>query len=239
MPLGVAMSAVFWCPGVMVASGKGDTTGATLIIVAGLGMMALPVLLFLVWPYPMLGPEGREEARAEERARREREVMAVEIVDPAGEPPRAFASCTGRAEGAETLVAPISGSPCLAWRLVGTGPAGAIDDSDFVPFELVSDDGRVRVSADAAAVDLAALGREHTKLPGPALLELSRRWTFPGHGRVRVREAVLRSGDRVEVRGARVEMLRSEGYRGQTAQIALSDAGDVALVIRKRAVGIA
>ena len=228
--VGIAMSSCIWSPAVLVLSRSGLWADVLPGLLGGAAMVAVPLLMFLNAPYWMLGPEAMA-ARAEAKARRERTVPPVAVSDPVADPELDSVAVVGIAKGVETLVAPISGRPCLGWRVVGHGPAGPIDEADVIPFEVAVSEGTVGVVADAASLRLNVGGASQSTLHAAAIAELERRWTFPRHGRVRVRESILRSGDRVEVEGAPREELRREGYRGQTARPAIGEVPGVPLVI--------
>ncbi|MDQ3035212.1 MAG: hypothetical protein M3Y87_22590, partial [Myxococcota bacterium] len=111
----------------------------------------------------------------------------------------------GTARGEERLRAPLSRTPCLAWRLYGEGPTGALDEAGATSFALDGDpEGPCEIDADAIVVALA-LGEPPRVLdaPGPPLLELlARFFAYPTEGALRLGEVVLRAGDRAEIEGA-------------------------------------
>jgi hypothetical protein len=122
----------------------------------------------------------------------------------------------GRVRVSQPVPAPLSRVACAAFRLVGDSARGAIDDAGATAFDVVADDGTVtRIDAPPAAVVLEQLGRRVTIRPHAKLAEFLRaRGLDDGSGaKVEIAEALLRSGDEVEVSGTCVDEPRATGYR--------------------------
>ena len=113
--------------------------------------------------------------------------------------------------------APLSGRACAAFRVVGAGPTGPIDDAGVGAFEvLTSDRGVVSVDTSAATVALPVFGPPTPiAAPPPAELRefLAVRGAMPERGVVRLAEAVLSDGDRARVTGTAEQLAARLEYR--------------------------
>ena len=143
----------------------------------------------------------------------------------------------GRVRARGTITAPISGRPCVAWRLVGEGPRGPIDDARGVPFVLVAEDGGPEVEVDAtiASIDLPVPDAEPLVLQDPdaeLAAWLRARGADPAAGTVVVREAILEEGAAIEVIGTSRRVTRADGYRGSSTQDVLADVPGSPLIVR-------
>lgn len=122
-------------------------------------------------------------------------------------PPRVDERVRGRVRCAAPTRSP-GGVVCVAWRVVGQGPSGPIDDAGGVGFELDGADGAVLVEiAEGATIDVAVTGAAGS----PQLPAIS-----VGAGATSVCEGVIRVGDEVEVGGPCDVDTESAGYRGVT-----------------------
>jgi len=111
--------------------------------------------------------------------------------------------------------APLSGRPCAAWRVMGKGPSGPIDDAGLGGFD-VHLDGRAvaRVEAAWGFVDLGPMEAPTTRIPDDALADFLRpRGRLPQGAACALSEAVLVEGDEVEVRGVADVELITDGMR--------------------------
>lgn len=111
------------------------------------------------------------------------------------------------------LVAPLSGQPCVAFRISGATEWGLLDDSDLASFTMETDaHDETDVGPGPALVD-APLGEETTP-EGDAADRLSAFLAPRGlAGEATVREGVVRVGDRIEVYGALSDRAAGDGYR--------------------------
>jgi hypothetical protein len=139
---------------------------------------------------------------------------------------------TGRVEADDSLTAPLSGEPCVAFRVTGEHPKGPINDGRCLAFTVVTDDGgRVPVEVEQAWLELPA-----TKSGRAARLEGELQEFLRCRGFTAVEheldEGLLRQGDRVAVTGLVEMRLRPEGYRGTTRDEALIGRAGAPLVIQ-------
>ncbi|MFW5921588.1 MAG: hypothetical protein ACOCUS_07085, partial [Polyangiales bacterium] len=111
---------------------------------------------------------------------------------------------------------PLSHEPCAAFRVVGEGPVGDIDDAGGTSFEIETEDGeRIRVDPHPAWIALEAESTPVVVQPDAELRRLLEdRGVFPERGAVRIAEAVLREGDAVVVSGALETDTSTGGERG-------------------------
>lgn len=102
-----------------------------------------------------------------------------------------------------TLRSPLGQVDCVAWRLVGSGPVGDVDDARAVAFDVVGEDGSVvRVEPSPATLAVEVEGPPSEVEPPAALADfLAERGVYPERGPVRLAEAVLEEGARVVVEG--------------------------------------
>jgi hypothetical protein len=140
----------------------------------------------------------------------------------------------GRVRVLEAVAAPLSGERCAAFRLLGSGANGAIDDAGAGVFELVSADGPVRVEAAHATVELEDFGRRKSLVPEGALLAFLRaRAAALSPGQVHVEEALLRDGDEVIVEGTCELAPDGGGYRESASARVFRELPGSPLVIRR------
>jgi hypothetical protein len=123
---------------------------------------------------------------------------------------------------AGTIVAPIAGTACLAFRLVGRAGSVVIDDAESVPFLVHCGDGEVAVRGDAVVALLPA--RIAPVRDGAALERvrdlLSARGIPMEPGTVvELAESCLLEGEQVRVHGAaKSERAEGAGYRDTGAR---------------------
>lgn len=151
----------------------------------------------------------------------------------------------GRVRARETLIAPLSGARCVAWRISGEGPHGPIDDGRATRFAIArvaegheAGEPLVEVDASIATLDLpfpdvapAPLASIDTELAAWLLARGADVSASPPS----VREAVLREDDLVEVIGTPRRETRADGYRGSRTRDVLSDLPGSPLIVRAAA----
>lgn len=141
---------------------------------------------------------------------------------------------TGTVRAREPLVAPLCGEQCVAYRLVGQGPRGAIDDACGAVLDVVLDDGAtLEVDAQLAAIDIAP-STTISEWIAPATTWLRARGIAEGDP-LRVREALLRDGERVTVSGVPEDAVRGTGLRGSERVVSVRDRAGAPLVIARAA----
>jgi len=133
----------------------------------------------------------------------------------------------GRVEADALLEAPLSGRPCVAFRLCGTARGDRVDDAAAVSFTVVTDGGeRVRVLAPPARVEIATRATTPEAGAGERLRAfLEERGLDPRDARVD--EGRLVPGDRVYISGAPTvvaDPAGPSGYRDAAFIRALVDA---------------
>ena len=134
----------------------------------------------------------------------------------------------------EPVRAPSTGLPCGAFRIVGEGPSGPIDDAATGAIFLETETGNVPLEVHAVMVDI-----EPTSNPSSLRLDkhvfgfFERKGILLGVGVLETCEVVLSDGDRVEVEGKVVEGTKANGYRGVDVTETLSGDASSPLVIRR------
>ncbi len=164
-------------------------------------------------------------------------VPAIVLLPP---PEPAPAADRGVARGLVRVVtsvtSPLSNTPCAAFRIVGTGPTGALDEALAGTFDVLVDGAPpIRVEADPATVDLplpADPPVERHAARGPLARFMRERGACPHLGSLTIAETLLRDGDVVEVNGTpQQEMRPGAGYRDAVGTV-LRDHPGSPLVIR-------
>ena len=141
---------------------------------------------------------------------------------------------TGAVRAREPVVAPLSGERCVAYRLVGLGPRGAIDDACAAVLDVVLDDGAtLEVDAQLATIDIEP-PTAISEWSAPATEWLRARGVAEGDP-LHVREAVLRDGERVTVSGVPEDAVRGTGLRGSERVVVVRDRAGAPLVIARAA----
>lgn len=151
------------------------------------------------------------------RGNGERAHEALRLVpgDPEPLPPVRTVRLRGRVRVTEPIPSPLAHAPCAAFRLVGEGPLGPVDDAGGTSFELTTEGGPVRVELGRGSVDVPVEAVARTVRPDRSLARfLEERGIYPDRGPVRLAEGLLRDGDVVEVEGQLDSELASDGYRG-------------------------
>ena len=156
-------------------------------------------------------------------------------------PPRLAAAARttlgGTVRGESSLVAPLSGRACVAYRLVGRVGDDAIDDAAVSgSFEIELDEPDAKLELDGICFELPAPSPERTEV-GPVLAPLLSPLLAIGEDGVRgaradLAEAILVPGDRVEVEGHREARTAPDGYRGTKRAVVLAVHGASPLRIR-------
>ena len=141
---------------------------------------------------------------------------------------------TGHVRAAEPMQSPLGHVPCAAFRLVGEGPRGTVDDAGGRTFDVVTEDGPAKVVLGNAWIDVPVTEEPVTVRPDATLRRfLEDRGVYPELGPVRLAEGVLRDGDRVEVEGQAEEMVSSDGYRAAQRVLVFREHAGAPLTVRK------
>lgn len=122
----------------------------------------------------------------------------------------------------QPFVAPLSGQPCFAFRLVGEADGQLVDDADATSFAVITEDKkRCVVSSADVVVQLPAEGTIRAENARGFLQKRG----LPER-KLSLAEAILREGDRVRLVGRRTDLrVGAAGYRGDERRMLL-DAGD-------------
>lgn len=162
------------------------------------------------------------------------ELSVAEAPRPVAEDARV--TIRGRVRLLEPLVAPLTGTPCAGYRLVGETRGGAVDDAWIGTFEIVGDEGGpVRVEPGGATLDVAVASPLRDVTPTAALRAfLDARGLFPGDLPTMLAEATIEDGAEVELVGALEDATLARGYRATEAVRVARDRADAPLVIRRR-----
>jgi hypothetical protein len=142
---------------------------------------------------------------------------------------------SGSAQCSEPLHAPLSGAPCIAYRLVGRVGECLVDDAAAAPFTIVARDGpRVAVLASAGILQLPV----HTTDAAAGALErvasfLRERGVDAQSAPVELAEGLLSEGEEVVVEGTLESIASGKGYRGIAASELIVGRSDAPVVIRK------
>ncbi len=140
----------------------------------------------------------------------------------------------GRVRLLEPTSSPLARRACAAYRVVGEGPLGPVDDGGGTTFDIVGDGETARVVLGSATLDIPVSSAPVTVRPDDELTRfLEQRGIFPERGPVRLAEGVVEEGDRVEVVGRPRRMVASDGYRGQKELRVFTEGQDVPLLVRK------
>jgi hypothetical protein len=145
-----------------------------------------------------------------------------------------LARFAGRVRVLEPVASPLARKACAAYRVVGEGPLGQVDDGGGTTFELVSDDGTARVILGTAALDIPVATAPMTMRPDAELSRfLEQRGIFPERGPVRLAEGLIEDGDEVEVLGRPRTATETDGYRTQKDIAIFTETTDAPLYVRK------
>lgn len=141
----------------------------------------------------------------------------------------------GHVRARETIPSPLGHAACVAFRVVGEGPLGEVDDAGGTSFDVVMDDGRtVLVELGDASIALEVDASPRTVRPDAKLRAyLDERGIFPERGPVRLAEALLHDGEAVVVVGARAAIEEADGYRGSKSIAVMKERAGTPLVIRR------
>ncbi len=135
----------------------------------------------------------------------------------------------------ELLVAPLSGTPCVAFRLVGRVGDCLVDDGAAASFTLVPRDGpAVTVLSSASLLELpvrgapaqaGALDRVRSFLAG--------RGVDASKDPVELAEGILANGEEVEVEGTLESVASGAGYRGTAHSELVVGRTDAPVIVRR------
>jgi hypothetical protein len=181
-------------------------------LLAGLLMfVGAAYLLWLVWRFVVVAVRLLLPGTRKAPAHRRIITTDEHEVGPGAE----LVEARGAVRVKSPVPSPLRHRPCAAFRLIGQGPLGDIDDAGGVPFEVVLDGGqRVQVDPTHASIAIEVDEEAAVVRPDQELARfLERRGVFPDRGPVRVAEAVLRDGDRVVVEGACDLLTEADSYR--------------------------
>ena len=138
----------------------------------------------------------------------------------------------GFVQAEATVEAPLSGAPCVAFRVTGRAGGDQVDDAGLVPFTVVTDGGeRVRVLAAAARVRIRTRPAEAGEAARRFLAERGLR-----RQPLVLAEGLVRPGDRVRVSGAPTQVAdprAAAGYRGAVYLRAIAETAAVELEVRR------
>jgi hypothetical protein len=199
-------------------------TGLLMVIRMPALAAALLALALLVWALLYI-----------RRARLETVHYTIALAEP---PPlleaHGMIEVTGTVRAREIIRAPISDDEVVAFRIVGDGPDGRVDDAAAVPFDVEDDEGeRVRVDTDGAVVAIRVDEPRREVDPDGALYEfLHRRSPFRPKPGMSLAEGRLRDGDPVEIYGFEEREAVPAGYRDTDWVRVLRSGPDGALIIR-------
>ncbi|MDI3290406.1 hypothetical protein [Polyangium sp. 15x6] len=161
--------------------------------------------------------------------------------EPSVEPLRAGrASARGRVSRGQkpALVAPLSGKPCLAFRLVGRIDDVVLDDGDAVPMTVVNGAESVEIRGERFSIALGKPEERARSLDTEATARVTAFLTARGiQAQPRfadLGEACLREGDEIEAWGtAGQERTAGEGYRDVVLGRVLDDADGLPVLITR------
>ncbi|MDC3959112.1 hypothetical protein [Polyangium jinanense] len=161
--------------------------------------------------------------------------------EPSVEPLRAGrASARGRVSQGQkpALVAPLSGKPCLAFRLVGHIDDIALDDGDAVPMTVVNGAESVEIRGERFAIALGKPEEKAGSLDTEAAARVAAFLTARGIQAeprfVELGETCLREGDDIEAWGmAGQERTAGEGYRDVVLGRVLDDGDGLPVLITR------
>jgi hypothetical protein len=194
-----------------------------------LAYIAVPVVLTLIWAlrFPDLHERNRQP-----------EVVMEDVPIRLREPPSADAHAIrilfhGQVdEAADLVLAPLSGEPCVAYRLVGQVGKSPIDEGEAAPFVLRTDSERIEVDPRPATVALSTPEPEPYSEIGERLRDFLRdRGAHPLGRSVVLAEARLERGDAVRVESSVLDVQRPDGYRGTRDAKLLAEQSGSPLII--------
>jgi len=209
---------------------RGGVAGAGIAVLAQIGLILLLLASFftLTWVrswFDLLRRPRRDEPSPS---------APLVLLPPSPEvvPGLAF---EGIARQESRSHSPLAHDPCIAYRLVGTGPLGPIDDGAATTFLLETEDGvSTRIEASRCTLEIPVTDTPRALRPDRELTRfLEDRGIFPERGPLHLAEGLLRDGDRVIVEGALAPMEESEGYRGRRETRVLRETLEIPLRIRR------
>jgi len=178
----------------------------------------------LLWPKLL-------ERLDEPKARR-----VLRVYRPPRLPEKVRTTLTGVVQGDATLVAPLSGRRCIAYRLVGRVGDDEVDDTVAATLDVALDNPDAELDLTGAIFELPTPAPDRTEV-GPVLAPILAPLVVVSDDDIRGREAhlaeaVLAPGDRVEVEGRRDVRAVPDGYRGHKQTLRLAVHGPAPLRIR-------
>ena len=140
----------------------------------------------------------------------------------------------GIARPVELVRAPLSGEMCIAYRLLGRGPTGEIDEAGAGVFEIEGDpEGSARVEAATCSVNIPVTATPRAIGKQPALVKyLRERGACPHLGNITLAEARIAPGAFVEVEGSASLTPEAKGYRDTGFRRLMRDAPGSPLILR-------
>lgn len=215
----------------------GDVLARTAVLVVGQALLlvfaAIPLSLGLRWWLWCLRRglhalratrEATEPARGPEAALRQ-----------LGMHRSARASGMVRASRGEHAVAPLSGRPCVAFRLVGWVGEALVDDSDGCEMHLEGEGGRVRIRAQTLAVVLPAPEQSCRVLEAEAARRVThflRARGLPFDSELELGETLLCDGDTAVAHGSgSYEPAAENAYRTSSQELVLSDSDGLPILV--------
>jgi len=172
---------------------------------------------------------GKEQAQATRAA-----LLLLSAKTQSGENPDAEI-LAGQVRAETLLRSPLAHSDCVAYRIVGRGPMGPIDEGAGCAFQLELDDGAMlRVETNPSSIDVVVSDEARALRPDAELSRfLEARGAFPERGPLHLAEGVIRDGDRVVVEGTMVDVRADDGYRGRRVERTVRETEHTALTIRR------
>jgi hypothetical protein len=189
------------------------------IIVFAVSLFLVALAIGLAWhrlsPRTLVGAKDRPLLDAQVELLAKKRAAALELRTPPM-PVDATDTVEGRVVATRLETPPFGDKAGVAWRVVGDGPGGRIDEGRVIEFDLETDGGEL-VRVDVAGSALAALDAAE-----PHAVELSKeqaeyldaRGLQSALGPVELGITVLAPGDRAIVAGRFEERAAADGYRG-------------------------
>jgi len=194
-----------------------------------LGFFLVPIVMTVVWVlwFSWLHEEPL-------RPRMKLEPLRVRVLPPPAVDEKAVRQrFHGRIRDAGDLLrSPLTGAPCVAYRLCGRVGSVEIDEADATTFSLEVGSELIEVDPRPATVNLRVGEPQRIVEVSPALAELlSSRGASPEADEVVLGEAHVCAGDEVSVEATVLTAARPAGYRGSTRTKVLHEQTGSPLVI--------
>lgn len=157
----------------------------------------------------------------------------IAVHRPEHAPSQERTTLSGTVRGEPSLTAPLSGTRCVAVRLVGRVGKDEVDDVLTTDLEIALDGADARVELAGACFELT-VGRPERVEVGPAIAEaLARAGVTPRGREVFLAEGVLLPDARVTIEGVSEEEIKPDGYRGGRAVRVLKGGTHAPLRVRE------